>query len=416
MEKLTDRKTISHLILLCASAYFISYLTRINYAAVVSAFVAESGTTQAQAALPATGLFITYGIGQLLSGYLGDRIPPRHLISAGFILTAVMNFIMPLAPNITVMILVWCINGFAQAMMWPPLVKIMTCAFDDAVYRRACVLVSYGSSAGTIAVYLLAPACVSFSGWRSVFYFAGICAVAMLAVWNIAMNRFEKAGMPTPVVSRADQQSQTQDTAKSGTSAVLQTMGIYLLFIMLAIILQGMIRDGVTTWMPSFIKNTYHLGDSISILTGVVLPIFAIFSFELTSWLNRKLLPNELACAGVVAGISFLAAALLYIVMGTHAIPAIFLMAVIVACMHGVNLILICMLPSAFSRFGNVSMVSGLLNFCTYIGSAASTYGMAKISDTFGWHATVLSWAVIALGCAICCFVCVRKWKSFVKR
>ena len=52
--------------------------------------------------------------------------------------------------------------------------------------------------------------------------------------------------------------------------------------IMIAIVLQGMLRDGVTTWMPSLIGETYNLGSSIAILTSVVLPIFSILSFSLT--------------------------------------------------------------------------------------------------------------------------------------
>lgn len=47
----------------------------------------------------------------------------------------------------------------------------------------------------------------------------------------------------------------------------------------------------------------------------------------------------------------------------------------VTACMHGVNLILVCMLPVFFKEGGNVSTVSGTLNACTYVGSAFSTIG-----------------------------------------
>ncbi|MCQ2433360.1 MAG: MFS transporter [Clostridia bacterium] len=415
MNKLTDKKRIKQLIFLCSAAYFISYLARINYAAVVSAFVAEEGLSKDYASLPVTALFISYGIGQLISGYIGDRIAPRKIITFGYILATAMNFIMPFAaPNVPIMIVVWCLNGFAHAMMWPPLVKIMTCAFEEEVYRRACVLVSYGSSAGTIAVYLLAPACVTFSGWRLMFFISGSDALIMAVIWNIALNALEREGMPTPVLTKREKTKADESTISGGgTPALLRSMGVYLLLIMLAIIMQGMIRDGVTTWMPSLINETYHLGSSISILSGVVLPIFAILSFEVTSVINRKLIRNELACAAFVAGVSCICAIILYFLNGKTAIGAVILCAVIVACMHGVNLILICMLPASFSRFGNVSFVSGFLNFGTYVGSAASTYGMARISEYYGWNATLLSWVFITLACTMFCVVCIRKWTRF---
>jgi OPA family glycerol-3-phosphate transporter-like MFS transporter len=182
---------------------------------------------------------------------------------------------------------------------------------------------------------------------------------------------------------------------------------------MLAIIIQGMIRDGVTSWMPTFINDTYNLGTSISILSGVILPIFSIISFEVTSFIHKKWIPNELLCAGVIASVAAVCSLLLTCLLGTSAIIAILLSALIVACMHGMNLILICMLPASFIRFGRVSMITGMLNFGTYIGSAISTYGMGKISDLFGWNAVIVSWIIIAALAAVFCFVCVGKWKKF---
>ncbi|MBR5870734.1 MAG: MFS transporter [Clostridia bacterium] len=411
MNKLTDKKKINALIFISAVAYFISYLSRLNYAAVMAEFIAESGLPKATAVLPITAISITYGIGQLISGYLGDRIKPRHIITGGFILTAIMNFIMPFAaPNIRLMTVTWAINGLAQSMMWPPLVKILTTALDRKTYDRATVLVSYGSSSGNIAVYLIAPAFISLSaGWRSIFFFSSACACILIFVWNIAMNRFEKAGIPQPELNRGKK----EDKGTSGTSAVIRSLGLALPLIMLAIIAQGMIRDGVTSWMPTFIGETYNLGTSISILSGVILPIFSIISFEITSYIRRKWFQNELLCAGIIAAAAATCSLLLSLLLGMNAVIAILLSALIVACMHGMNLILICMLPASFGRFGNVSMVSGLLNFCTYIGSAISTYGMGKISDLFGWDAVILSWIIIAGAAAVCCFACTAKWKKF---
>ena len=411
MNKLTDKKKINALIFLCAAAYFISYLSRLNYAAVMAEFIAESGLPKATAVKPITAISITYGLGQLISGYLGDRIKPRHIITGGFILTTIMNFVMPFAaPHIGAMTVVWAVNGFAQAMMWPPLVKIMTTALDRKTYDRATVLVSYGSSSGNIAVYLIAPAFISLSaGWKSIFFFSGCCAFALIFIWNIAMNRFEKAGIPQPELNRGKK----QDKGTSGTTAVIHSLGVALPLIMLAIIAQGMIRDGVTSWMPTFIGETYNLGTSISILSGVILPIFSIVSFEITSYIHHHWFKNELLCAGIIASVAAACSLLLSLLLGLNAIVAILLSALIVACMHGMNLILICMLPASFGRFGNVSMVSGLLNFCTYIGSAISTYGMGKISDVFGWDAVILSWIIISAAAALCCYVCVGKWKKF---
>ena len=54
--------------------------------------------------------------------------------------------------------------------------------------------------------------------------------------------------------------------------------------VMIAIVMQGMLRDGVTTWMPSYISETYNLSNAIAILTGVVLPVFSNGSLLTDYW------------------------------------------------------------------------------------------------------------------------------------
>jgi OPA family glycerol-3-phosphate transporter-like MFS transporter len=121
-----------------------------------------------------TGSFITYGTGQIISGILGDKISPKRLVSLGFILTIVMNLLIPVCQNPYQMLIVWCINGFAQSFMWPPLVKLMTAYLSDDDYKKASVKISWGSSFGTIFVYLCAPPLISLGGWKTVFLFSAV--------------------------------------------------------------------------------------------------------------------------------------------------------------------------------------------------------------------------------------------------
>jgi OPA family glycerol-3-phosphate transporter-like MFS transporter len=84
--------------------------------------------------------------------------------------------------------------------------------------------------------------------------------------------------------------------------------------------------------------------------------------------------------------------------------------------MHGVNLMLVCMVPAFFKKRGKVSTVSGVINACTYVGSAASTYGIARLSGTIGWHSTVLVWVGIASLGTLICALTARPWKRFIEK
>lgn len=409
MTKLTDKKQIRFMIFLCAAVYFTSYISRINFGAVILEIVHAEGYLKSAVSLAVTISFITYGAGQLISGYLGDKISPRLLIFAGLLITAGMNFFIPFCPGTAAMAVIWGINGFAQALMWPPLVKIMTNMFTDEVYRRASVRVSWGSSFGTIAVYLVSPLCILWTGWKSVFFLAAAACVVIAVVWFVCCGRMEKY-LSQDDVGR--ESAEIKQEGQTGEKKLTVGMAATLTGIMAAIVCQGALRDGITTWMPSFIAETYHLGNTISILTGVILPVFSIVCFQLALWLRNRKTHNELLLSGFIFLTGVFCAVLLRLTASCQAALSVLLSAALTGCMHGVNLLLICMIPSHFAKHGRVSAISGILNSCTYVGSAISTYGTAFLSECFGWNTIVVVWAVIALTGAVFCFAFARRWNG----
>ena len=394
--KLQSKKEISSLTWLFALTYMVSYITRINYGAMISEMVVNTGFSKALLSMAVTGSFITYGAGQIVSGIFGDRFSPKKLISLGFCVTIAMNILMAICRAPWQMTVVWCINGFAQSFMWPPLVRLMTALLSTEDYKRVSTKVAWGSSFGTILVYLVSPLVISVSGWRMVFALCAVCGALMLFVWN----RYSYEIPPQPPKKKEEK--------KSGSGLFCPVM----LAIMVAILLQGMLRDGVTTWMPSYIGETYNLSSEISILTGVVLPIFSIGSFWLSAGLYRKYMKNPITCAALFFGCGALSALGVLLLTGRSAAFSVVFSALLTGCMHGVNLLLIQMLPPYFAKSGYVSTASGVLNTCTYIGSAVSTYGIALLSEKAGWGATLTCWTLVAvLGTAIC-LLSIRPWKK----
>ena len=398
MQKLEDRREINSLTVLFACTYMVSYMTRINFGAIVSEISTASGFSKRLLSMSLTGSFITYGAGQVLSGILGDRISPKRLVSLGLGVTIAMNLLIPLCQNPWQMLAVWCVNGLAQAFMWPPLVRMMTVLLTPDDYKKAVTKVSWGSSFGTILVYLLSPIVIVNLGWQGVFFFAGGAGALMLILWNIKARDIR----PEPKAEI--------HPGEKGSAGGLLTPAV--LCVMLAIVLQGMLRDGVTTWMPSLIAESFHLDNETSILTGVLLPVFSILCFQLAQWLYRKKLPNPLSGGALLFGAGAVCALVLSQCCETSAAGSVLLSAALTGCMHGVNLLLVCMVPAFFEKHGNISTVSGVLNSCTYIGSAISTYGIAALSESVGWQKTIFLWFLIALAGCIVCLCCAGPWRK----
>ena len=392
------------LVLMCCLVYFSSYLTRVNYAASILAIVEDLRITKTAASMAVTGAAITYGLGQFFSGVLGDKMRPDRLIFMGLLITIGCNLAVSALSSPAVMTAVWCVNGLAQAMMWPPMTRILASNLEKDAYKHACVLVSAAASVATIALYLLVPAILTVAGWRVVFRLSAGVALIVALVWRASYER---------IAPRAAERTEKREKV-SFREVVRCMLRLGALPVVIIIVLQGIMRDGVTTWMPVYIDDVYHLGASISILSTAVLPIISILSLSAASWIHTK------------AGDEFRGSAVIWAIAGACVVPLIFLyasqaalsvvlMSVLTGCMHGVNLMLICVYPSRFVDTPYMSTISGVLNAFTYVGASISNYGFAALSERFGWGVTIIFWGGVVLCGLLLSLYCVRKNAAQVK-
>ncbi|MDY3303437.1 MAG: MFS transporter [Clostridia bacterium] len=392
LNKSKNRKPAFKLTLLFMMLYFISYITRINYGAVISEIVKSEGILKSKASLALTASAVTYGIGQLISGFLGDRFNPKKLILSGLVITALTNLLLPFCRSAYQMTFVWAVNGLAQSFMWPPMVRLMSEFFTKEEYSTACTYVSCSAQAATMAVYVMSPVFIYLAGWKSVFFVSAFFALIMIAVWEKTCPQINKK-------VKKDEMTNKENSKMPG--AVV----IYTVILLTAIAFQGIIRDGVTTWMPSYVSETFGLDNKIAILTGVVIPVFSIIVTQLTSIVYVRFIRNEMLLAGVIFALGFVISMAMYALNGVSPVISIVLSALFTGCTHGVNWIVTCMMPPKFGKYGKISFMSGLLNASVYAGSAVSIYGVAAFSESMGWSMTLLLWSGIALAASLLFFI-----------
>ena len=418
----TDKKSAMRVVWLCALTYFISYLTRQSYSAVVVNIAASTGISQTALAVAPMVSFITYGIGQLVSGYLGDRVQPKLLVSLGLSITVLMNFLLPFCTTAALMAVFWGINGMAQAFFWPPIVKLMLANLSEEDYRKNVQIVLWGSMVSTMCVYLVSTLLVSLLNWKFVFWFSTACGAAGLVVWLLLcpLVEFKKKEEESGEVENdentqkllSENGTNTQKTQKIEFAPVL-------LFMFAAIICMGALKDGVATWLPSYVSATFNLGSEISILSGAVLPVFTMLCYFVTGRLYKTKLKNPLLCAGVIFAVGFSAAAVLAVLTGvgaTNVVVSVVLTALLTGCMHGVNFILVSMLPAYFRKKKNASTMAGLLNCSVYVGSSVSTFLFPLLAVDGNWGTTIISWSVISGLGTLICFLIVRPWENYRKK
>ena len=392
---------------LLSLVYFASYIMRINFTVLIVKVCGELGREKSELAIIVTALTITYGVGQIICGILGDKIKPKIMILCGIALAAVCNISFFFTSDILLMTIIWGINGFAHAMFWPPIVRLMSLNLTEAEYSYASVRVTWGSSIATIALYLLCPLLLFVVSWRVIMLICAFVGLAIMVAWIIlAPKLFETKGANLDTLPPKNKAEKKKEGLPLPKFAILP-----LVLIMIAIVFQGALRDGVTTWMPSYLHEVFNLGEEFSIFITVILAVFSMISFTVFDFVNRRFFKDEVFTAGFIFTLAAVCGVALYLsnIFGI-AILSILFMALLVACMHGTNLMLIAIAPKRFKNTGKVATYSGIMNACTYVGAAISIYGFSALSD---WGTTILIWAVISLVATLICYGTVKRWRRF---
>ena len=400
------------IIALCCMVYFVSYVSRKDFAAVMAGMITDGAIGRANAGLVGTMLFIFYGVGQLLSGYLGDKIRPKYLIMMGLSVTGMCNALMSVIPE-GAMIAVWGLNGLAQAMLWPPIVKILAHYLDHDTYVTAHLAVTSAAHVATVLLYVFVPICLSFMSWHTVFVCAGSLAFLSMAVFAIAMRFIlPESAEPVSYAKKSDKAE-----GQGNILAILRESGIFTVFVCIVVI--GFLRDGIESWLPMLYSEAFGKDVSESTLVSMILPVFSIVSIALVTPLHKKgVLKNEVKGTALLFALALVAAiplAFFVSMDGTFfSVAALLLTALICGAMHGANFLLISCLPGRFARFGRAATVSGVCNSCVYIGAAISTYGIALISEMMGWSLTIASWcAILVVGIAFAA-ISYKRYKKMV--
>ena len=431
----------SFLVALCSAVYFTSYLTRKAYEASILAICDETGLARTAAGLAGTATVALYGIGQLLTGWMADRFNPRQIVLVALLLTAACNAVLPFAVGgVAVLVALQALNGFAQAMFWPPLVKILATDLSSERYKRAVFAVNVAANVAIVAIFAIVAGCVQFTGWQVSFWLVAGIALAMAVAWgtaSAALHARPRGRTETPHSSPScgagcealharprgrTETPQSSPSCGAGSAAEpphsnRRAQGarryLWLLPVAFAIVCIGVMRDGIEAWAPSIVSDLYGLGASSSTASVVLLPLFAVASMAGARALRRAL-GDEIRAALALFAIGLGCAAALLAFHGGSLWTGLPLLALLSASMHGANLMLICELPGRFAGSGHVGMLSGLLNACVYVGASSSIYGFAAIHGHFnGWQPVFALWVVVL---AVALALCLKTRSPFPRR
>lgn len=127
-------------------AYASIYIARLNLTIASPVMQEQRLLTSTQVGAMGGAFFLCYSAGQLLNGFLGDLFPPRKMVTIGLLLTALGNILIGFLPPAGVILVLWGINGFAQSMLWGPLLRALAARFpgEKQAETASCLVSSVG--------------------------------------------------------------------------------------------------------------------------------------------------------------------------------------------------------------------------------------------------------------------------------
>lgn len=413
MEKQARKKmTASGLLLaLCWMAYTCSLIGKVNYSASITQVEAFFGVSHAEAGMVSTFYFFAYGAGQIINGLLCKKYNIKYMVFGSLFVSGVINLIVGLTNNFAVIKWLWLINGLSLSILWPSLIRLLSETFSKRRMVTASVIIGTTTATGTFITYGLGSLYAALGVFRFSFYTAAVVLPLGALVWLCSFSKLtKKAKVEGEKEDEEDGvvvlQAQSAENAQ-GKVKMTRTILITVLLLCLFAVATNFIKDGLTTWIPSILKEEYGLPASLSILLTLFLPVLGIFGNLFSNKLYRffgdfivvvgvLFLGATALVGGVIASLSLRVAAITLIAFALTYFLA-----------GSSNSTITSVFPLQMKGKINSGLIAGIINGCCYIGSTISSYGLGAVADSWGW--STVFWLLFAVSALVVVIAAVYK-------
>ena len=181
--------------------YLFFYTGRQTFGFAIPGIQAEFGVSKAALGWASAALLWCYAIGQAINGNLGDKFGGRRVMSAGAILSFIMNWATSLSTGIVSLSVFWGINGYFQSMGWAPGSRLLSNWWGR--HERGTVYGLYTFAAGLASVLSFVTSLVVVGyfqlDWRWIFRIPVLLLlIGGIAFYLIARERPEDMGFASP--------------------------------------------------------------------------------------------------------------------------------------------------------------------------------------------------------------------------
>lgn len=382
----------------CFIVYFCAYIGRLNLSASLDSIMKDMNVLETAGGTLQTVFAVVYAAGQFVFGALVDRLSPKKMILTGLVGSALANALFSITSSFPLLCVLWAVNGAFQSMLWTPIVRLIAAHFSGKRRQRASFTMSFTLAGGNLAAWGLSVQLQKWFGWRQAFLIP--CFVLLFAA-SVAFLMMPNIGKSEN--SNNDKEKADGSIKKAPVSFLFRTG---LIFVLIASVTNGFLRDGVITWGPTILSMEKGM-------FTLIIPVINLFGILAGATIVRAFNTRVRAIAGFMMAACLIPSALLFSFASAPVWVFALFLGLMSAILYGSNTLFTVLMPMEYDKSGRVGLAAGLIDSFIYVGSALAGALTGFMRESTGsWSGVYAVWMIVSVLGAACMFFSVKGSKK----
>ena len=387
-------------------------LVKTDMAEAFGFFLADGKPDIAPIGVVSSALFWCYAFGQLVSGRIGSYFGYKKVMFTGVMASAVLNVALSFTNNLTVIAILWGLNGFFQAMVWSNGVGVINKWWPKEKRGFASGLATSFSGLAQVVTYFTILFCKELNpewGWRSAFRFPMIPMVLMLVAFvfffktkpeDVGLKPFEEKDK---AAADRDLKLAKEIEAKGFLYPykVLFTEPKVIVFCLISAI-AGIGRYALLSLVPTYFQENLGLNFGDSVTKIVLLPLGQACAMFVFPFITDKVFKGKREPMLILASIVTFGVMLFFPFVKDPNIASVLLLVVGTS---GMVTGVIWAIAGDMGGRAFASTVVGVLDWAVYMGAAIQESSFGYLKNAAGWPAvfiTIGSLYIVMLVLTLC--------------
>jgi sugar phosphate permease len=294
-------------------SYASYYLTRKNYSIAKARLQDAYGIAPDQLGTIGGAYSAAYAVGQLVWGAAADRFGPRRVLGLGMIATALCSMAFGMSRSFWAFLVIWTLNGLAQATGWSPNVKAMTGWFPERIRGRVMGFWTTNYTIGSFVANPVARQFIKALTWQWALYGPAVPVAFVGLALLLFLPEASRPGQSRPGEKSAPDPAREALAAEEGraarrrvlTSPFLWALGIAYFFLKLT-------RYFFWGWAPYYMEKVLGYDGDLAAYVPLAFDVGGMIGAITIGWVSDRFLAGRRMPAAVVSVVCLGAMLMIY--------------------------------------------------------------------------------------------------------